>query len=50
MPVLYAKEYLFKTQNCVDHRAAVNWVKEHAQELWEKYPFTEKLKEEEEQS
>lgn len=27
-----------------------NWVKEHAQELWEKYPFTVKLKEEEEQS
>lgn len=33
-----------------DHRYAVNWVKEHAQELWEKYPFTEKLKEEEKQS
>lgn len=33
-----------------DHRYAVNWVKEHAQALWEKYPFTAKLKEEEEQS
>lgn len=44
------KNICFRLKNCVDHRAAVNWVKEHAQELWEKYPFTEKLKEEEEQS
>lgn len=28
------------------HREAINWVKEHAQELWEKYPFKLKLKEE----
>lgn len=29
---------------------AVNWVKEHVQELWKKYPFTLKLKEEEKES
>lgn len=39
-----------KLKNADDHRAAVNWVKEHAQELWEKCPFTEKLKEEEKKS
>lgn len=44
------KNICLRLKNCVDHRTAVNWVKEHAQELWEKYPFTEKLKEEEEQS
>lgn len=44
------KNVRLRLKNAVDHRAAVNWVKEHAQELWEKYPFTAKLKEEEEQS
>ena len=44
------KNICLRLKNCADHRAAVNWVKEHAQELWEKYPFTVKLKEEEKQS
>lgn len=29
-----------------DHKEAVNWVKAHAQELWETYPFRLKLKKE----
>ena len=44
------KNICLRLKNCDGHRAAVNWVKEHAQELWEKYPFTAKLKEEEKQS
>lgn len=44
------KPVYLRLKNAVDHRAAVNWVKEHAQELWEKYPFTLKLKEEEKES
>lgn len=44
------KNICLRLKNAVDHRAAVNWVKEHAQELWEKYPFTLKLKEEEKKS
>lgn len=44
------KNICLRLKNCEDHRAAVNWVKEHAQALWEKYPFTAKLKKEEEQS
>lgn len=44
------KNICLRFKNCEDHRAAVNWVKEHAQALWEKYPFTAKLKKEEEQS
>lgn len=44
------KNVRLRLKNAPDHRAAVNWVKEHAQELWEKYPFTSKLKEEEKQS
>lgn len=44
------KNICLRLKNAVDHREAVNWVKEHAQELWEKYPFTLKLKEEEKKS
>lgn len=44
------KNICLRLKNCEDHRAAVNWAKEHAQALWEKYPFTAKLKKEEEQS
>lgn len=40
------KNICLRLKNAVDRRAAVNWVKEHAQELWEKYPFTLELKEE----
>lgn len=31
-------------KNITDHKEAVNWVKVHAQELWETYPFRLKLK------
>lgn len=44
------KNICLRLKNAVDHREAVNWIKEHAQELWEKYPFTLKLKEEEKES
>lgn len=32
-----------------DHRYAVDWVKEHAQQLWDKYDFTAKLKQNKEE-
>lgn len=41
------KNVRLRLKNAADHRAAVNWVKGHAQELWETYSFTVKLKEEE---
>lgn len=42
------KNVRLRLKNAADHRVAVDWVKEHAQELWEKYSFSAKLKEEEE--
>jgi hypothetical protein len=31
------KNICLRLKNCVDHRAAVNWVKEHAQWIWDNY-------------
>lgn len=40
------KNVNLRLKNATTHRETVNWVKEHAQELWEKFPFTLKTLEE----
>lgn len=41
------KNVILRIKGAITHREAVNYVKTHAQELWDKYNFTVKLKKEE---
>lgn len=45
--VLYckSKNILLRLKEPSTHREAVDWVKAHAQQLWDKYDFTAKFKE-----